>query len=234
MMLTPCGPSAVRIGGAGFAFPAGICSFTTALIRFAITVSFQLLRYDNLPGLDFFNLEEIQYDRCLTSEEGDQHGNFIAIHIDLAHRANKLGERTINDAHTLAFGETDFCFRLISFLRDLLENGFHFMFLQRDGTGTGTNKTCDARCVTNNIPGLVAHDHLYQYITGKDFALHCTPLPLLDFHLFLHWNNDAKDFVPHIHRGNTCFEMALDLIFVARIGVDREPFTLPILWIMQR
>src|SRR5690242_19471103 len=36
IILTPCGPSAVPIGGAGLAFPAGICSFTTALTRFAI------------------------------------------------------------------------------------------------------------------------------------------------------------------------------------------------------
>src|SRR5579863_8381170 len=39
MMLTPCGPSAVPIGGAGLALPAGICSFTTALTRFAMLVT---------------------------------------------------------------------------------------------------------------------------------------------------------------------------------------------------
>src|SRR6202167_4042858 len=37
MMLTPCGPSAVPTGGAGVALPAGIWSFTIALIFFAIT-----------------------------------------------------------------------------------------------------------------------------------------------------------------------------------------------------
>ena len=31
MMLTPCGPSAVPTGGAGVAWPAGICSFTFVL-----------------------------------------------------------------------------------------------------------------------------------------------------------------------------------------------------------
>src|SRR5438067_8235273 len=36
MMLTPCGPSAVPTGGAGVAFPAGICSFTCAVTFFAI------------------------------------------------------------------------------------------------------------------------------------------------------------------------------------------------------
>src|SRR6185503_18902737 len=36
MMLTPCGPSAVPTGGAGVAFPAGICNFTIAVTFFAI------------------------------------------------------------------------------------------------------------------------------------------------------------------------------------------------------
>src|SRR5208282_814232 len=40
MMLTPCGPSAVPTGGAGVAFPAGICSLTEPVIFFAMTFSF--------------------------------------------------------------------------------------------------------------------------------------------------------------------------------------------------
>ena len=36
MMLTPCGPRAVPTGGAGFAAPAGHCSFTMATIFFAM------------------------------------------------------------------------------------------------------------------------------------------------------------------------------------------------------
>src|SRR5580698_7709725 len=37
MMLTPCGPRAVPTGGAGVAFPAGICSFTEPVTFFAIS-----------------------------------------------------------------------------------------------------------------------------------------------------------------------------------------------------
>jgi hypothetical protein len=36
MMLMPCGPSAVPTGGAGFARPAGTCSFTNPTAFFAI------------------------------------------------------------------------------------------------------------------------------------------------------------------------------------------------------
>ena len=38
MMFTPCWPSAGPTGGAGFALPAGIWSFTNALIDFAMFV----------------------------------------------------------------------------------------------------------------------------------------------------------------------------------------------------
>src|SRR6266702_6781771 len=107
MMLTPWGPSAVPIGGAGLALPAGICSFTTALTRFAIL--FQTPQ--NL--LDFLNLEEIQYHRCLTTEKGNQHSNFIAIHINIADRANKLSERAVNDTYALAVSKTNLILWLI-------------------------------------------------------------------------------------------------------------------------
>src|SRR6266496_6757692 len=36
MMLIPCGPRAVPTGGAGFAFPAGICSLTNPVTFFAM------------------------------------------------------------------------------------------------------------------------------------------------------------------------------------------------------
>src|SRR5512139_1793585 len=43
MMLTPCCPSAGPTGGEGFAFPAGICSFTIACTFFAISEPFDLV-----------------------------------------------------------------------------------------------------------------------------------------------------------------------------------------------
>src|SRR5947209_4028111 len=121
MMLTPCGPSAVPIGGAGLAFPAGICSLTTALTRFAILLQ---TPQNALIRLDFFDLEEIQDDWRLTTEKGNKYCHLVAIHIYITDRANKFGERTINDAHALTFRETDLRLWLIGFLGNLLQNRF--------------------------------------------------------------------------------------------------------------
>src|SRR5205085_11972462 len=133
---------------------------------------------------------------------------------NLTHRTNKLGKWTIDHTHTLSLRETDLRFGFLSFLSDLLENGPHLMLLQRDGACARTYKACDTRRVTNNIPCFVAHHHLNKNIPGEYLALYSASLPLLDLHLFLCRNNDTKNLVPHIHRGNACFEVALDFIFI--------------------
>src|SRR6266567_3869621 len=102
MILTPCGPRAVPIGGAGLAFPAGICSLTTALTRFAIQF------YTPRNSLDFLDLQEIQYHRRFSTEKGNKYSDLVPIHIDVADRADELRERSIDDTHALAFREADF------------------------------------------------------------------------------------------------------------------------------
>src|ERR1700682_5390252 len=75
MILTPWGPSAVPIGGAGLALPAGICSFTTALTRFAM-----LFTTPHYPiRLDFLYLKEIQNHWCFSTEKRNQHCHLVAI-----------------------------------------------------------------------------------------------------------------------------------------------------------
>src|SRR5215469_409937 len=62
MMFTPCGPSAVPTGGAGVAFPAGICNFTLPVTFFAIRDS-----------LNLFHLQEFELYRRRAAKDGDHH-----------------------------------------------------------------------------------------------------------------------------------------------------------------
>src|SRR5438270_6997005 len=149
--------------------------------------------------LDFLNLEEIQYHRCLTTEKGNQHSNFIAIHINIADRAYKFSERAINDTHALAFSEANLSLWLIRLFGYLLQNRLDLVFLQRNWAIARTNKARDTGCIPYNIPRFIAHNHLHQHITGEDFTLHCTPLTLFNLHLFFHGDNHTEDFVAHIH-----------------------------------
>src|SRR5258708_6304683 len=193
MMLTPCGPSAVPIGGAGLAFPAGICSLTTALTRFAILLP------TPQRGLDFLDLQEIQNYWCLATEERNEHRHFIAVHINIADSADEFSERPIDNTYTLTLRETDFGLWFLCFLRYLLQDRFYLMLLKRNRASTRPNKASDTRRITYNIPGLIAHNHLHQHIAGEDLTLHGTPLALLNLHLFLHGHDNPEDFVTHIH-----------------------------------
>src|SRR3989304_961266 len=80
MILTPCCPKAGPTGGAGVAFPAGICNLTcpaTFLLldgATAISDSSSLLPKTHFrTPLQLLHLQEIQFDRRRTAENGDHH-----------------------------------------------------------------------------------------------------------------------------------------------------------------
>src|ERR1700676_1637153 len=93
MMLRPCGPSAVPIGGAGVALPACSCSLITVLTFFlliAIVLSEPL------------DLEQVELNRGLTAEHVHEHLELALLDIDLGHLAMEVGERSIDDANVLS------------------------------------------------------------------------------------------------------------------------------------
>src|SRR5512134_1762735 len=81
MMLTPAWPSAGPTGGAGVAFPAGICSLicpTTFFIDACL-----LLRH----ALQLLDLEEVELDRRRPAEDGHHHLERVAVEVDLLDHA---------------------------------------------------------------------------------------------------------------------------------------------------
>src|SRR5258708_13551185 len=119
--------------------------------------------------------------------------------MNIADSADEFSERPINTTYTLAFRETDFGLWFLCILRYLLQDCFDLMFLKRNRAVTRTNKACDTRCVTHNIPGFIAHNHLNQHVPGEDLALHSTPLASLNLNLFLQRDDNPSRFFPHIH-----------------------------------
>src|SRR5579883_8715 len=219
-------------GRRGIGFPGWNLQFDDSLDTFCHCNSTPQYRTEWSPDprrLDFLDLEEIQHDGGFATEEGNKHRHFVAIHVDIADRADELGEGAVDDTLALALGKADSCLWLLRLLSHLLQDGFDLMLLQRDGASARTHKAGDTRGVTHNIPRLVAHNHFDENIAGEDLSLHGTPLALLDFHLFFHRNNHAEDFVPHVHRSDACLEVAFHLIFVARIGVNGIPGWLSLL-----
>src|SRR5207302_4430286 len=80
MMLTPCWPCAGPTGGAGFAWPPGICSLISVSTFFAMSV--QLL-----------HLVERQLDGHLALEDVDEHLQLLLVGVDVDDLAVEVGER---------------------------------------------------------------------------------------------------------------------------------------------
>src|SRR6478672_1611116 len=124
MMLTPCWPSAGPTGGAGLALPAWIWSLTTA--RTFLAMLYVLcparVRDTRAPSpiharggglwddssLQALHLEQVQLDRRLASEEGDEHAHLALGRIDAVHLAVEVLEGTIDDAYGLTDLERHF------------------------------------------------------------------------------------------------------------------------------
>src|SRR3989442_15158952 len=83
MMFPPFCPSAGPTGGAGLAWPAGICSLICPVIFFAI--------------LPFLPLPVLQFHRRVTPENVDGHFQFATLGLDFFDHAAEIEKRTVVD-----------------------------------------------------------------------------------------------------------------------------------------
>src|SRR5579859_590771 len=244
MRLMPCWARAGPIGGAGLALPALIASVTTALTFFAITcyplpcvakrpagrllTDVQPGRLDCHPSipmvyvsLRLLHLQEVQFDRCFPSEEGNHDAHFGLFDINVSHGAGKVIERPINDTHALAHLEGDF--DLGRFLLHAAHDGLDFFWTQGRGFVTHAYKARDAGRVAYHVPTVFVHFHLDEDVTRKYTPFDGLAFTFLDFNLFFRGYHHVEDFVLHSHRLNALFDSVAHLIFVARIAVNDVP-----------
>src|SRR5579883_384788 len=136
MMLTPCGPSAVPTGGAGVAFPAGICSFTLPVTFFAMRNPLRAPRRPVWRGpvrasLYLFYLQKFQFDGSGTAENRDHDAQCSALRVDFIHFAREIRERTVHDADRIILLERHLGPRTFGRRGLAIQNGIHFVRAQR-------------------------------------------------------------------------------------------------------
>src|SRR5471032_2397190 len=117
MMLTPCWPSDGPTGGAGFAWPAAICSLMYPVIFFAI------------KNLSFLDLPVFQFNRRVASENVHGHFQLAAIGINLLDHAAEIQERPVVYLDRLADFKIDL--RFFRFFRRGNLNLDRFDFFRR-------------------------------------------------------------------------------------------------------
>src|SRR6516165_5217390 len=91
MMLTPCWPSAGPTGGEGFAFPAGICSFTIACTFFAMSEPFDLV--------------VLEFHGGQSSEDGHHDLQLAALGIEVVDGPLEVHEGSLDHPHLVTLLE---------------------------------------------------------------------------------------------------------------------------------
>src|SRR6476619_6964110 len=92
MMFTPCWPSAGPTGGAGFAWPPGICSLMSVRTFFAIPI----------PLVELLHVVESDLDRHLPLEDVHHHLELLRVRVHVGDLAVEICERAGGDFHGLA------------------------------------------------------------------------------------------------------------------------------------
>src|SRR4029079_17622947 len=218
-MLMPCGPSAVPTGGGGVPEPAGSWRVRTVRIFLATGVEG--------PFSEFLDLQEVELDRRLPAEDADEDLHLVALGVDLVDRADELGERPVGDPDALALRERDTELgRLDAHVpQDLLDLGL----VERDGLAPdardvrAADEARDARRVPDDEPAVGVEDHLHEDVARIDLLLDGVALARADLDLVLHRDEHLEDLVLHAHRLDAVLEVRLDLVLVARVGMDDIP-----------
>src|SRR5215470_11915363 len=168
MMLTPCWPSAGPTGGAGFAAPAGHCSFTIAISFLAMGES------------DLLYVLVREPDRGRPTEHRHQHLNLFLLGPDLADHPGEAGERPVDHAHVLPFLERHDGLGLARLA--LAEHAADVVLWDRGGLGAGAHEAAYLGSVLDDVPELVVELHLHQQIAGQELPFRGPPLALHDLH----------------------------------------------------
>src|SRR5580704_10629804 len=119
IILTPFCPRAGPTGGAGLAWPAGICSLMVATTSFAIVFNVVI---QFLNQLSSFNLPIFQLDRSRPAENADRDTQFSAVRINLFHHAALVLEGAVRHLYRLSHLKTNFWLNLVFKLPDLRQH----------------------------------------------------------------------------------------------------------------
>jgi hypothetical protein len=178
------------------------------------------------PSAELGDLAELELDRRLPAEDVDQHLELELVLVDLDDLAGEVGEGTLADPHGLA----DLVLQAgLGPGGDLLlgalghQEGLDVLAGQRGRLGPLAHEPGHARRVADDKPGGVVQLGPDQQVAGEHLALGDDPLAVLEVDVILHGDHDLVHGLLGVHRVDAGLEVLLDLLLVARLGVDHEP-----------
>ena len=138
---------------------------------------------------------------------------------DVICRAGEVFQRAGLDAHFLADGPVE-----LGRAGGAVEHIVQLLGGQGNGFAFRADKARHAAGVAHHVPAFVGDDHAHQHITGKGFMLGGDPLAIPDFHNLFGGNDHLLDEVLHAVIFHRFFQVVLDLVFIAGIGMHHIPF----------
>src|SRR5262245_20204267 len=236
MMLTPCWPSAGPTGGAGFACPAGHCSFTTATTFFAmLSSSHECERTPKRPPrVQLFASSRLSPSRLLDGDVVEHHGrrapeylhhhaDLLLVRVHLIDEAREVREGAAHDAHALAFLEHD---PRLRFRRAFLHLRGHLGDVglgDRRRPVAAAHEAGDLRRVLDDVPGLVRQVHLHQDVAREELALRGAALALHHLDHVLLRDQDLVEVELVMEALRPLEQRLLHLRFVPGVRMDDVP-----------
>ncbi len=171
--------------------------------------------------LDFFDLEEVEFEGGFAAEHGDHDAHFAASHVDHVDFALLAFERAVDDADNVALGHVDREFRFSD--ADALHEGFDFFGGDWRWRGAGTNEAGDVWRVADNVPAVVSDGHFDQDVAREDFFFGDFALAVFDFDFLFLGHEDIENFLAHVHGFDALFQAIEHGFFETGVGVDSVP-----------
>ena len=170
-------------------------------------------------GNDFY-LIEFELDGSLAAKHGNDHADRIFVDLNAVHTTSEAAQRTIEDADSIANSVVD---------NDLLLLDTHcvnFFFGQGSGIVAGSaHETSNAADIPDDMPSVIAVDHLDQHIAGVDLTVvSLAHAGFGDLGDGLQGNGDSQDLILQLTRLNGLLDGGLYGVFITGIGMDDIPF----------
>ena len=171
-----------------------------------------------LLGYDL-NLVEFELDGGLAAKHGYDHVDCVLFDLDALHGAGEAGQRTVEDPDGIAHIVVDDDLLLLN------AHGVDFIFGEGSGVVAGsTHEAGHSANIPNDVPGVIAVDHLHQHVAGEDLTVvSFGSAGLGDLGDGLHGNGDGQDLIMELAALNGLFDGGFYGVLVTGIGMNDIP-----------
>ena len=175
---------------------------------------------------------------CLATEDLDEAGDLLSFDIDLGDCGVQGREWAVDHRDRIADGEVDLIGAAAAAARSPCSPAAGATGLLLRGRGQDrddffeakrcrgvpvTDEPGDARGVAHRTPGLIGQVHSHQDVSGELVAADVLALAGFDLRDLLHRDLDLEDVVLHVQGLTAGFEVGLDPVLVAGVGVHDVP-----------